>query len=66
MKLWMVLLIILIILIIALVVMYFLGKKAQAKQEEQQARVFDTSIIKKAPQSLIIGLFFCQLFCFII
>lgn len=30
------------------------------------ARVFDTSIIKKAPQSLIIGLFFCQLFCFII
>lgn len=39
MKLWMVLLIILIILIIALVVMYFLGKKAQAKQEEQQAQI---------------------------
>lgn len=30
------------------------------------ARVFDTSVIKKVPLSLVIGLFFCQLFCFII
>ncbi|MDY4922129.1 hypothetical protein [Frisingicoccus sp.] len=30
------------------------------------AREFDTSLIKKVPQSLIIGLFFCQLFYFTI
>ena len=30
------------------------------------ARVFDTSVIKKVPLSLVIGLFFCQLFCFTI
>ena len=30
------------------------------------ARVFDTSIIKKVLQSLAIGLFLCQLFCFAI
>ena len=29
-------------------------------------RVFDTSIIKKVLLSLVIGLVFCQLFCFII
>ena len=29
-------------------------------------RVFDTSVIKKVPLSLVIGLFFCQLFCFTI
>lgn len=28
------------------------------------ARVFDTSVIKKVPLSLVIGLFFCQLFLF--
>ena len=31
-----------------------------------QTREFDTSLIKKVPQSLIIGLFFCQLFYFTI
>ena len=31
-----------------------------------KARVFDTSVIKNVPLSLVIGLFFCQLFCFII
>ena len=30
------------------------------------ARAFDTSIIRKVLQSLVIGLFFCQLFCFAI
>ena len=29
-------------------------------------RVFDTSVIKKVPLSLVIGLFFCQLFRFTI
>lgn len=37
-----VLLVILVILIIALIVLYFLGKKAQAKQEEQQ-KVLDAA-----------------------
>lgn len=36
--------------------MYFLYPK----------RVFDTSVIENVPLSLVIGLFFCQLFCFII
>ena len=31
-----------------------------------EKREFDTSLIKKVPQSLIIGLFFCQLFRFTI
>ena len=39
MKLWMVLLIILVILVIVLAVHYFLGKKAQKKQEAQQAQI---------------------------
>ena len=30
-----------------------------------KARVFDTSVIKNVPLSLVIGLFFCQLFCFV-
>ena len=29
-------------------------------------REFDTSVIKKVPLSLVIGLFFCQPFCFVI
>ena len=37
MKVWQVLLIILVILIAVLVVLYFLGKRAQKKQEENQA-----------------------------
>lgn len=39
MKVWMVLVIILVILIIALIVLYFLGKRAQKKQDEQQAQI---------------------------
>ena len=39
MKVWQVLLIILVILIAVLVVLYFLGKRAQKKQEENQAQI---------------------------
>lgn len=35
-------------------------------EEHVKTRVFDTSVIKKVPLSLVIGLFFCQLFCFTI
>ena len=44
----------------------------QAVEEEkllkilESAREFDTSVIKKVPLSLVIGLFFCQPFCFVI
>lgn len=39
---------------------------AAAGQEIEKSREFDTSIIKKVLQSLIVGLFFCQLFRFTI
>ena len=39
MRVWQVLLIILVILIAVLVVLYFLGKRAQKKQEENQAQI---------------------------
>lgn len=42
MKVWQVLLIILIIAIVVLVVLYFLGKRAEKKQAETQAREFDS------------------------
>lgn len=33
---------------------------------EKEAREFDTSVIKKVPLSLVIGLFFCQPFCYLV
>ncbi len=39
MKVWQVLLIILVILIAVLVALYFLGKRAQKKQDENQAQI---------------------------
>ena len=39
---------------------------ARGKTLGYLARAFDTSIIRKVLQSLVIGLFFCQLFCFAI
>ena len=34
--------------------------------KQNLTREFDTSVIKKVPLSLVIGLFFCQPFCFVI
>ena len=41
-------------------------KVAVLETQNENPREFDTSLIKKVPQSLIIGLFFCQLFRFTI
>ena len=38
----------------------------RSQRPGRRTRVFDTSVIKKVPLSLVIGLFFCQLFCFTI
>ena len=35
-------------------------------ENDVNMREFDTSVIKKVPLSLVIGLFFCQPFCFVI
>ena len=40
--------------------------EAEAEQAKKEAREFDTLKSKKVPQSLEIGLFFCQIFIFII
>lgn len=51
MKVWQVLLIILVILIAVLVVLYFLGKRAQKKQDETQAQM---EAVKQTTNMLII------------
>lgn len=45
---------------------YIFGMRMYMRFSSANPRVFDTSVIKKVPLSLVIGLFFCQLFCFII
>lgn len=42
-----------------------IGRKFSIINQELR-RAFDTSINQKVLQSLITGLFFCQLFCFIV
>ena len=45
---------------------YAMVAKLKADAEQRTSREFDTLKCKKVPQSLEIGLFFCQIFIFII
>lgn len=45
---------------------YSLDSNRIKRMFRTNTREFDTSVIKKVPLSLVIGLFFCQPFCFVI
>ena len=57
-----------IILIIVYLIACYIWKKIDCSRHRKihNAREFDTLKSKKVPQSLEIGLFFCQIFIFII